>query len=374
MKFTIDKNLFLEEFMIVQKAVASKSNFPALAGVLIRCDEEGVTMIASNMDISIKVEIDSSSVEIEKEGACLVLGKVFGEIIKKLNGDSIEFELEEDNILRIQSGTSDITLNLLEVADYPKIKFSTIDQPIVVDSSLCKELIKGTTFASSLIDNKPILTGVNIRIKENKLLAVATDSFRLSKKEAVLNKEYLDTNIIIPAKSLNEFYKIIDDNEKDVEIHLEQNAILFKNGNVMFQTRLLEGNYPETSRLIPVSFPVVLKFDKNDILSAIDRVSTLSYNPNATTIVKMEMDEKGNATLISSSPELGTIKDEIKPVEETEINPMAISFSATYFSDALRAFYSTNVYVKFNGEAKPFIFEGENDEGLIELVLPIKAD
>ena len=122
------------------------------------------------------------------------------------------------------------------------------------------------------------------------------------------------------------------------------------------------------------NFPVILKFDKSELISAIDRVSTLSASQSTTTVVKLIIDENGDSTLVSSSPELGTIKDEIKPIEVESVIPLTISFSSSYFLDGLRAFYSENVYVKFNGEIKPFIFEAENDEGLIELVLPMKSD
>ena len=136
----------------------------------------------------------------------------------------------------------------------------------------------------------------------------------------------------------------------------------------------MEGAYPETSRLIPVNFPVILKFNKTDLISAIDRVSTLSSGQSTTTVVKLKIDENGDSTLESNYPELGKIKDSIKPVEVVSVVPLTISFSSSYFLDGLRAFYSENVYVKFNGEVKPFIFEADNDEGLVELVLPMKTD
>jgi len=374
MKFTINRNLFLEKLQIAQKAMASKSNMPALTGIYVACKDEEITLIASNSDISIKVIINDSSLEILEEGKCLIPGRLFGDIIRKLNGEDVEIELEEDNILRIQSGTSDITLNLLEIEDYPEQKFVLSENPIKIKVSLLKEIIKETAFASSNYDNKPILMGINLRISGNNLLAVATDSFRLSKRNAILDDEYLDTNIIVPSRNMNEFAKIFVEDQGIVEIHVSQNTILFKNEELLFKAKLLEGNYPETSKLIPTAFPVILKYNKDDLISAIDRVSTLSSNPNTSTVIKMIIEENGEATLTSNSPELGTIKDKIAPIEANSTSPLTISFSANFFLDALRAFYSSEVYVKFNGEIRPFIFEADNDEGLVELVLPMKSE
>ena len=374
MKFTINKNLFLEKLQIAQKAMASRSNMPALTGILISCENEELTMVTSNSEIAIKVLINEPSLSIETEGSCLVPGKIFGEIVRKLNGEDIEFEYKEDNIMRIQAGSSDVTLNLLEVEDYTEPKFETESLSFKIKASLLKEMIKETTFAASIIDNKPILTGVNLKVNQDNVLAVATDSFRLSKRTAKLDEQFFETNIIVPSRSLNEYSKIIEESAEPVEVYVTPSKVLFKTESVMFQARLLEGTYPETSRLIPVNFPVILKFDKSELISAIDRVSTLSASQSTTTVVKLIIDENGDSTLVSSSPELGTIKDEIKPTEVESVVPLTISFSSSYFLDGLRAFYSENVYVKFNGEIKPFIFEAENDEGLIELVLPMKSD
>ena len=374
MKFTINKNLFLEKLQIAQKAMASRSNMPALTGILISCENEELTMVTSNSEIAIKVLINEPSLSIETEGSCLVPGKIFGDIVRKLNGEDIEFEYKEDNIMRIQAGSSDVTLNLLEVEDYPEPKFETENLSFKIKASLLKEMIKETTFAASIIDNKPILTGVNLKVNQDNVLAVATDSFRLSKRTAKLDEQFFETNIIVPSRSLNEYSKIIEESAEPVEVYVTPSKVLFKTESVMFQARLLEGTYPETSRLIPVNFPVILKFDKSELISAIDRVSTLSASQSTTTVVKLIIDENGDSTLVSSSPELGTIKDEIKPIEVESVIPLTISFSSSYFLDGLRAFYSENVYVKFNGEIKPFIFEAENDEGLVELVLPMKSD
>ena len=374
MKFKINRSLFLEKIQVAQKAMTGKSNLPALSGILLTLKNNVLTLITSNIEFSIKAIVEDPTLEVYEEGKCLVPGKLFGEIIRKLNGSEVSIELEEDNVLRIQSGSSDITLNLLEVEDFPEPNFVESNNPIKIKSVYLKEIIKQTTFAASLLDNKPILTGVNFRVNGNKFLAVATDSFRLSKRIVELDEEFLETNIIVPAKSLNEALKALESDIDVVELHVSENRLLFKDETILFQTRLLDGNYPDTSKLIPTAFPIIVKYDKDDLMSAIDRVSTLSSNPNSMTTVKLTIDERGLTTLTSNSPELGTIKDEIESLELIASSPITVSFSASYFLDAVRAFYSKNVLVKFNGEVKPFIFEGENDENLVELVLPMKTD
>lgn len=374
MKFIINKNLFLNNLMMVQKATASKTSMPALTGILLTASTDSITFVASNMDFSIKTLVKEDDFKIESEGRCLVPGKLFVDVIRKLNGNDISIELETDNILRIISGSTDVTMNLLDVADYPMPEFNVGSEPIVMKASAIKEIIKETTFASSAVDNKPILTGVNFRIYGNKLLAVSTDSFRLSRRSAELDKEYLETNIIVPSKNLNELSKSIADNADTIQIYLDKGRILFVFGDIVFQSRLLEGNYPDTTKLIPTNFPIIVKFNKYDLIDAIDRVSTMSSNPNATPVVKLQIESPGIITLSSNSPELGNIKDVIAATEIVSMNEIKISFSAGFFLDALRAFNSEEVSVKFTGEIKPFIFEAEDDPGLVELVLPMKSE
>ncbi len=375
MKLLINRNLLLNSLGVVEKIVNAKSSIPALSGVFVKIGDDKITLITSNMEQSIKYVIENDDYKIEDDGECLIPGKIFFDFVKKLNGDQVDLELEQDNILRVISGSSDITINLLDVQDYPQPNFEEVDEPVVMSSALLKEVIKQTTFAASEgAANKPILTGVNFKFYDDKLSAVSTDSYRISKRVCDLKEKHPEINIIIPAKSLNELSRVITDDAGEVSMFLGRGRVLFKFDNIVFQTRLLEGNYPDTNRLIPSAFPTILKFNKLDLLESIDRVSTMTSNANTSTTVKLRVSENGTVMLSSNSPELGTIKDVINLTEAVIPYTMQISFSATLFLEALRVFQSEYVSVNLPGEVKPFILEGDSDPGLIELILPKKGD
>ena len=177
MKFVINKNLLQQSLSIAQKAMAARSNMPALTGILFKVRDNKIKITTSNMDLAIQVLLENADFKIEREGECLIPGKLFVDVVRKLNGDEISIELVQDNILRIVSATSDITMNLLDVADYPEQNFELTSKPIIISSNQLKEIIKQTTFATSTVDNKPILTGVNLRIYANKLLAKELTAF-----------------------------------------------------------------------------------------------------------------------------------------------------------------------------------------------------
>ncbi|MBN2504518.1 MAG: DNA polymerase III subunit beta [Bacilli bacterium] len=374
MNFIISTSVLLNNLLVAQKALSTKTPAPYLQGIKLEVYQNEVITITSNSDISIKLSIKDESLKIESQGEILIPGKFFVDIIRKLEGETVEFSVIDNNILRILAGDSDVTLNLLNVEDYPELDFPLNDEPIRLDSKIMKSIIRQTTFATSAIENRPILTGVNIRVEGEKLMAIATDSFRLSQKNVDIPKNLDNMNVVIPGKSLDELFRILESNLEEILIHLNHKSILFEYGNVLFQSRLLDGNFPETSRLIPVEFPVIIKFNKEKLFVAIDRASLLSSKEGSSSIVKLNLRNDNVVEITSNSPELGKVTEKVYPLEKTIGMSIKIAFSSKYFMDALKTFNSEEIYVKFTGEIRPFVIEGDNDPGLTQLILPVRTE
>ncbi len=374
MNFTINKEIMLNHLLIAQKALSTKTPAPYLQGIKLEVYQNELIMITSNSEISIKLSLKDESLVVEETGEVLIPGKYFVEIIRKLDGVKLDLSVIDNNMLRIVAGNSDVTLNMLNVEDFPQIDFSTNDNPIKIDSKTLKSVIRQTTFAASTIENRPILTGVNVRVDQQKMVAIATDSFRLSQKFIDLPTNFENMNVVIPARSLDELIKILELPLDEVLIHLDNKSILFEYGNVLFQSRLLDGNFPETSRLIPLEFPIVIKFNKNDLAVAIERASLLSIREGSSSIVKLYLRSDNVVEITSNSPEIGKVIEEVFPVEKAIGVPIKIAFSSKYFLDALKTFVSDQVFVKFTGEIRPFVIEGAMDPGLIQLILPVRTE
>lgn len=374
MNFSILTEVLLNNLLIAQKALSTRTPAPYLQGIKLEVFQKEIVMVTSNSDISIKLSIKDESLDVTTTGEVLIPGKFFVDIIRKLSGKTTKLSTIENNILRIEAGNSDVTLNLLNVEDYPELDFVLNDTPIKLDSKVMKSIIRQTTFATSAIENRPILTGVNIRVEGERLVAIATDSFRLSQKVIDIPANFENMNVVIPGKSLDELSKILELNLDEILIHLDHKSILFEYGNVLFQSRLLDGNFPETSRLIPVEFPIIIKFNKDDLFIAIDRASLLSQKDGSTSIVKLHLRSDNQVEITSNSPEIGKVTEEVYPLEKAIGIPIKIAFSSKYFLDALKTFNSNEVYVKFTGEIRPFIIEADEDAGLIQLILPVRTE
>ncbi|MDD5293452.1 MAG: DNA polymerase III subunit beta [Candidatus Izemoplasmatales bacterium] len=374
MNFVIATNVLLNQLLIAQKALSTKTPAPYLQGIKLEALQNEIILITSNADISIKLHIKDDSLRVDIPGDVLIPGKYFVDIIRKLEGEQLELSVIDQNILRIIAGDSDVTLNLLNVDDYPELNFPLSDEPIKLDSKIMKAIIRQTTFATSTIENRPILTGVNIRVEDEKLSAIATDSFRLSQKNITIPKSTDHMNVVIPGRSLDELSKILEMNLDEILIHLNHKSILFEYGNVLFQSRLLEGNFPETSRLIPNEFPIVIKFNRDKLFVAIERASLLSSKEGSSSIVKLNLRSDNIVEITSNSPELGKVTEKVYPLDKAVGVPIKIAFSSKYFMDALKTFVSDEVYVKFTGEIRPFVIEGNSDPGLIQLILPVRTE
>lgn len=374
MNFIISTNVLLNNLIIAQKALSTKTPAPYLQGIKLEVYQKEIVFITSNSDISIKLSIKDETLKVESQGEILIPGKFFVDIIRKLEGETVEMSVVDNNILRILAGDSDVTLNLLSVEDYPELNFSLNEEPIKLESKIMKSIIRQTTFATSAIENRPILTGVNIRVEGEKLVAIATDSFRLSQKMIDIPKNMENMNVVIPGRSLDELSKILETNLEEILIHLNHKSILFEYGNALFQSRLLDGNFPETSRLIPMEFPIVIKFNKGKLFVAIERASLLSSKEGSSSIVKLNLRNDNIVEITSNSPELGKVTEKVYPLEKAIGMTIKIAFSSKYFMDALKTFNSEEVYVKFTGEIRPFVIEGDNDPGLIQLILPVRTE
>src|SRR5699024_2943934 len=232
-------------------------------------------------------------------------------------------------------------------------------------------LIHQTTFAVSTMETRPILTGVNISLGDSVLNFTATDSHRLASREIPLETDVTLSNIVIPGKSLNELNKILDDKEEKVEISLTNNLILFRTKNLYFLSRLLDGKYPETSRLIPEDSKTVLHINTRELIQTIDRASLLA-KAELNNVVKLTTKEGNVIEITSNSPEIGEVAEDIS-IQSIEGEELKISFSAKYMIDALRAIESDEVTIAFTGAMRPFIIRPANGDQVLQLILPVRT-
>lgn len=373
MIFTINRDLLLQNLNSVNKAISTKVQMPVLTGIKIDVKDDRVYLTASNGEISIQACIeDKKNLKVEEEGTVIAPGKYLIELVKKTEAKELDFVSYEENAIKIMADKSNFTLNVLPKDDYPIISFTESDTFITIDAINLKQSIRKTTFAVSLSESRVILTGVSFVTKGDTLEVVSTDSYRLAKKQLKFNTNYPEIKVVIPGKSLDELNKIVEDGENLVEVHINNTKALFKYKNLLYQTRLIDGTFPNTNSLIPSEFLTSIKFNKNELISAIERVSVFT-SMDSSNIIKMTLDSDKTVEIASTTNEIGNAQEELNPIECSKVIPFQIAFSSKYFLEAIRSFDSTEVTVNFTGEVKPFIVTGEYDRNLIQLILPVRV-
>ena len=216
-----------------------------------------------------------------------------------------------------------------------------------------------------------VLTGVCLEIENNKLQMTATDSYRLAKKTSFEVSEYPKTKIIIPSKSIEELSKILEDENEDIKMYFANNRALFEYKNISFVTRLIEGSFPDTSSIIPTESIIEITFNKNILLSTVDRASLFTTQNNGS-IIKMITDNEGVVQIASISTEIGKVVDEIIPIKIDKTCNFQIAFSAKYFLEAIKAFDGSEIVIKFTGELKPFLLTSPENDNFIQVILPVR--
>lgn len=377
MKFVIQRDHLVQSVQDVMKAVSNKTTIPILTGIKIVTTEEGVKLTGSDSDISIesfipKEEEDKVIVEVQQPGAIVLQAKFFSEIVKKLPTEQVEIEVHPSMQTVIRSGASEFNLIGLDADEYPHLPQLEEDNVFTIPTDLLKTMIRQTVFAVSTSETRPILTGVNWRIENNELICVATDSHRLAlRKAAVEFHSDASYNVVIPGKSLNELSKILVDNNEPIEIVITENQILFRAKHLLFFSRLLEGNYPDTSRLIPTESKTDIVLKTKEFLHAIDRASLLARE-SRNNVVKLSTLETGEIEISSNTPEVGKVVEDIKS-ESLQGEELKISFSAKYMMDALKALEGTDIKISFTGAMRPFIIQPLNDDSTLQLILPVRT-
>ncbi len=371
MKWTIEKNVIIEALNNVTKALSQRTTIPVLNGIVFNVTSDGIEILASDSELTIRVTIPNNDIKyIEGTGKIIIQSKYFLDMIRKMPADVIDFEILDNLKIKISTPNNQYELNCYNPMDYPNINLERSNEAIILKSDILKEIITQTSYALSTQEVRPLLTGLNLKINGDILECIATDSYRLSKKNLKLTNPINKLiNIVIPGRSINELKNIMTEDD-DVEIHVFSNKILFIYKNIYIQSNLLSGAYPETSHFIPNEFAYIINLNVKDFYDAVDRASLLAQSKDKN-IIKMHIEDK-KMIITSTSSELGNAEEKLK-IDSNNKEMIEVSFSSKYMMDALKVIKEENILLLINTDDKPILVKPVTDESLIELILPIKT-
>lgn len=376
-QFSINKSFFLQALNATKRAISSKNAIPILSTIKIEVHAQHIILTGSNGQISIEntipVSNENAGLLITSPGAVLLEANFFINIISSLPDVSLDFTEIDHHQIVLTSGKSEITLKGKDVDLYPRLQEMTTENLLVLKTKLLKSIISETAFAASLQESRPILTGVHMVLSEQKeFKAVATDSHRMSQRKLTLENTSANFNMVIPSKSLREFSAVFTDDIETVEVFFSDSQVLFRSDYISFYTRLLEGNYPDTDRLLTNSFETEVTFNTAALRSAMERAYLIS-NATQNGTVKLEITSDSISSHVNS-PEVGKVNEELDSISQSG-SDLTISFNPTYLIEALKALKSETVMIRFISPVRPFtLMPGDDTENFVQLITPVRTN
>ena len=375
MKFTVNRNLFLDNLNNVMHAISSRATIPILSGIKLNLTETELLLTGSDTDISIEIKIPvSDDLTVDSTGSVVLPARFFSEIIRRLPGKEFSLEVKESFQTQIISENSEFTINGLDANNYPRLPEIPDESSFVISGKTFREIINETQFAVATQESRLVLTGVHFTFSPDKIHAVATDSHRLSSRALTLeNGPQTKTDLIIPGKSLLELARIIGETDPEIKVCPGENQVLFEIGNILFYSRLLEGSYPDTERLIPTDSTTTVEFDLMELSSALDRASLLTH-AGRNNVVDLTLDtKKQSAKLSGESAEIGNVEEDVN-FKKLEGENLKISFNPDYLRDALKASVTDSVIMDFTQPLRPFtVNPDKTDIDFVQLITPVRT-
>lgn len=372
MKFTVLREELLKNLQIASRAIAAKNPIPVLANFKLLINEKGLTVLSSNNELSIVTRvpmvIEGKTILSDlEEGGTLVNAKLFTDIARKVEGETLKVELFDGTVVHVSDGRSTYKLNSVKVEEYPELDVDSAGVRLEIAAKVLKKVVEQTAFAASTKEQRPIMTAVNLDVGEGKLTATATDSARLSRKEVVLDSPVKFT-ANIPAKTLIDVVGLLD-NEELVTLSTTDKRITFEFGTTMLISRLVGGEYPPTANIIPKTTNFALVANAKELMAAMERVALLSVERE--NVIKLTLSET-SVEVSSKSAQVGSASESLTHFSFNG-DKFEISFNAGYLMEAIRAADAEDIKIGFLGEMRPFVIKNDKDDSLVQLATPVRT-
>ena len=371
MNVIILKNNLKEGLSILSGIKKESSQLPILKNILLEARDDKVYVTATDLEIAV---IHGIPAKILEKGSVAIPFSVFLQIIQNISSERIHLE-KEGTVLRVYTDNYTAKIATTAPDDFPIIPSieESKKQHVVFDVESLLDGCSSVMNASQVSDFRPELSGVLLHMLHNTFRFVATDSFRLAKKEYVGKKIETsfndDDSFIIPLKTVQEVVRIFSNEKGTIRINCDMRQVLFETESTTLISRLIEGNFPDYELVIPKEFDTKVTCQKDEFISALKVVSSLS---NRLHEVRLEIDEDlKHMKLLSSSHEVG--ESEHLLTVKVEGKPLSLSFNWKFLFDGLKHVSSDTVFFGFNSEQKPSLIQSPQDETYVYVITSIKS-
>jgi DNA polymerase III subunit beta len=354
---------------VVSRAVSGRSTLPVLANVLLKTEDAGLKLTATNLEIGITVWVPG---RIDGEGTLTVPARLLTDVVNGLPaGERVDLEVD-GTALHVRAGRFKTHLRGIDAEEFPVIP-SPGERPTTrVSQGALRKALSEVAFAAATDEARPILTGVLTRLSGDRLTLAAADNYRIAVKSLPILDPVEDTSLVVPARSYTELMRVLNDSDDPVEIMLasSKSQILFHLEGIDLVSRLIDGQFPNYQQVLPTSHATRAVADRDELLKAV-RLSALIAS-SAANVVKLSLTADGPGSItIAAAADVGDATGEVEAAVEGDA--VQIAFNARYLQEALQNVDADQLALEFSGPLSPGVLRPTSDEDYVHVIMPVRT-
>jgi DNA polymerase-3 subunit beta len=347
----------------VARVANTRGTLPILANVLIKTSNNRLSIAATNLNIAITHYIGA---KVSEEGEITVPARLMQDFVSSLPAGVINLDLQETK-LHVTTDQYNSVVNGVLAEDFPVMPAISKGAKWTIKGDVFKKALQQVVFAASSEESRPVLTAVLLQTRANQLYMAATDSYRLAEKQLGANKEQIE--LLIPASAMHDLLRVLGDNDDEVRITHDEQQVLFQVGDIELVTRLVEGKYPDYSKLIPENFATSATLKRSDLVN-VTKVSSLFARESAGSVT-IEIDETTSKLSIRSiASQLG---ENTATADAKASGSGSITLNSRYLLDALNIISGDEVFFGFNGKLEATLLRDASSDNYNHIIMPLKG-
>lgn len=373
MKISVMQDNLARGLSMVSRAVSSRATLPVLANVLLRTEDSGLKLTATNLEIGINCWVPG---KVNEEGAITVPAKLITDLVASLPNQRIDLELSvKDRTLRLTCGGSRASIKGIDADEFPVVSAIGDAPATTVPARALREALNEVVFAAASDESRPILTGVLTKLTGDTMTLAAADNYRIAVRTlTTLAPVAEDLSIVVPARSYAELSRIMPDSDDPIEITVTPNKsqVLFHAEGIDLVSRLIEGQFPNYEPIIPSSHTSRAIVDREAFLSGARRASIFARD--SANIVKIALgaeDGEGPVKITAHAADVGDNDDAIEGTLEG--SPTTIAFNARYLIEVLSNLGADEAALELSGPLAPGVIRGVGKDDYVHVIMPVRT-
>jgi DNA polymerase-3 subunit beta len=362
LKIVCAREELAQKLSVVGRGVSTRTAVQILSGILLRATGGRVELAATDMELSIRTSLEGQA---EGDGAVVVPGRLLVDLSRLLPASEVTIEhREEENILHVQCGPAEYRLNTYGAEDFPRLPDTDTAATYTVSADTVLETLGSVSRAASRDEARPVLTGILVRFGEGKLVMAATDSYRLSYRETLVEGAVPELEAIVPARALEELRRLVSGGGT-LELGVQENQVVFGTGGTWLTTRRIEGQFPKFDELRPKEFKYEVFLPREELLEVVRRTSVMAHRNSP---LRLRFAE-GEVTVWTQTQDVGEARETLPARFEGE--PLEIGFNAEFLRDGIESAMGDELRLRLIDPLRPGLIQGPGDD-FWYLIMPIR--